>query len=128
MLNVSWNAFLPDGAQRRDGQRVRPRAPQRLAAVGHLVAGERHSGPAQLHGRRRRRAASAVGYFGTADVVGPSNSGGNALAPVYTCDPRLDGAKDVGEKMLDINCIAVPAFGENGDLVPPYNIRHADAA
>ena len=35
----------------------------------------------------------AAGYFGTADVVGPSNSGGNALAPVYTCDPRLDGTK-----------------------------------
>ena len=25
--------------------------------------------------------------------------------------------------MLDLNCISVPAFGENGDLLPPYNIR-----
>ena len=69
----------------------------------------------------------AAAYFGTADVVGPSNTGGNGLAPVYTCDPRLGGTS-VGEKMLDVNCIGVPAFGENGDLVPPYNIRHADPA
>jgi hypothetical protein len=25
--------------------------------------------------------------------------------------------------MFDLNCIAVPEFGQNGDLVPPYNIR-----
>ena len=27
------------------------------------------------------------------------------------------------EKLLDINCIGVPEFGKNGDLIPPYNIR-----
>jgi hypothetical protein len=25
--------------------------------------------------------------------------------------------------MLDVNCIGVPAFGEIGDLVPPYDLR-----
>jgi hypothetical protein len=64
----------------------------------------------------------SVGYFGTADVVGPANANGNALAPKYTCDPTLPGQK-VGEKVLDINCISVPAFGENGQLIPPYNLR-----
>ena len=70
VLNVSWNAFLPDGAKGAHGQRRRPRAPQRLAALGHLVAGERHPDPARAsratpassrrragllrHGRRRR--------------------------------------------------------------------------
>ena len=49
-------------------------------------------------------------------------SAGNGLAPVYTCDPTL-GGKDVGEKILNLDCIKVPAFGENGDLVPPYNLR-----
>ena len=29
----------------------------------------------------------------------------------------------MGEKILDLGCIGVPEFGENGDLVPPYNIR-----
>ena len=46
----------------------------------------------------------------------------NGLAPVYTCDPTLSGTK-VGEKVLDVNCISVPEFGKNGDLVPPYNLR-----
>ena len=47
----------------------------------------------------------AVAYFGTADVVGPSNGGGNALAPVY--DPATARGRGVksGEKILDINCI-----------------------
>ena len=25
--------------------------------------------------------------------------------------------------MFDINCIGFPAFGENGELIPPYNLR-----
>jgi len=29
----------------------------------------------------------------------------------------------VGTKILDINCIKIPAFGENGDLIPKYNLR-----
>jgi hypothetical protein len=120
-LNVSWNAFLPDGAtgamnnpigrgllngwQLSGISSMASGVPLRLS-----FSGDAGSGPV------------AAGYFGTLDVVGPSNTGGNGLSPVYTCDPRLGGT-EVGEKILDINCIAVPAFGENGDLVPPYNIR-----
>ena len=55
VLNVSWNAFLPDGAQGKMNNGVRPRPPQRLAALRHLVDGERHSDAAQLLGRGRRR-------------------------------------------------------------------------
>ena len=29
----------------------------------------------------------------------------------------------MGDKLLNINCIAVPAFGQNGSLIPPFNIR-----
>jgi hypothetical protein len=67
---------------------------------------------------------TSVAYFGTADVVGPSlnANGGNALAPAYTCDP-LTGNTSVGTKVLDLNCISVPDFGTNGDLVPKYNLR-----
>jgi hypothetical protein len=121
ILNVSWNAFLPDGAQGSmdnafgrgllNGWQVSgissmaSGVPVRLSFSGDAASG-----------------AIAASYFGTADVVGPSNAGGNGLAPSYTCDPRLSGT-DVGEKILDVSCISVPAFGTNGDLVPPYNIR-----
>ena len=121
VLNVSWNAFLPDAAK---GGMNNP--------IGRgLLNGWQVSGISSMASgipyRLSFSGAAASGgvsaaYFGTADVVGPSNSGGNGLAPVYTCDPSLSGTK-VGQKVLDINCISVPAFGENGDLVPPYNIR-----
>jgi hypothetical protein len=121
VLNVSWNAFLPDAAR---GTMANP-------VTRGLLNGWQVSGISSLASGIPVRlsfagaAASngiAAAYFGTADVVGPSNGGGNALAPVYTCDPRLNNTA-VGSKILDINCIAVPAFGKNGDLVPPYNIR-----
>jgi carboxypeptidase family protein/TonB-dependent receptor-like protein len=121
VLNVSWNAFLPNGA----------RGAMDNAFGRGLLNGWQISGISSMASgvpvRLSFTGAAAAGnisaaYFGTADVVGPSNSRGNGLAPVYTCDPRLSGT-DVGEKVLDVSCIAVPAFGENGDLVPPYNIR-----
>ena len=120
-LNVSWNAFLPDGAKgSMDNAFGRGLLNGwQLSGITSLASGipitPTFSGAAS-------NAAVATTYFGTADVVGPSNSGGNALSPVYTCDPRMSGAK-VGEKILDISCISVPKLGENGSIVPPYNIR-----
>jgi hypothetical protein len=120
-LNVSWNAFLPDAARG---------AMNNWFGRG-LLNGWQLSGISSVASGVPIRftfagdagsAAIAAAYFGTADVVGPSNSGGNALAPVYTCNP-ITGNGDVGEKMFDLNCISVPEFGQNGDLVPPYNIR-----
>jgi hypothetical protein len=120
-LNVSWNAFLPDGAKGSldNGFGRGLLNGWQLSGISSLASGipirPSFSGAASS-------GAVAVAYFGTADIVGPSNTSGNALVPVFTCDPRLDGSK-VGEKILDINCIKVPDYGTNGDLVPQYNIR-----
>jgi hypothetical protein len=121
VLNVSWNAFLPDGA-RGGMNNVFGRGllnGWQLSGISSLASGIpfRLSFSGDASGR-----GVNVGYFGTADVVGPSNGAGNGLAPVYTCDPRLSGTKP-GEKLLDINCIKVPDFGTNGDLVPPHDLR-----
>jgi hypothetical protein len=121
ILNLSWNAFLPDGARgAMDNAFGRGLLNGwQLSGISSVASGI----PYRLgfSGAAASRPVSTA-YFGTADVVGPSLAGGNGLAPVYTCDPTL-GGKDVGEKILDISCIGVPAFGENGDLVPPFNIR-----
>ena len=121
VLNVSWNAFLPDAAGGGMNNVI-----GRGILNGWQISGitSMASGiPIRLTFTGDAASAGiAAAYFGTADVVGPSNSGGNALAPVYTCDPRLSGGK-VGDKILDVGCIAVPEFGQNGDLVPPYNLR-----
>ena len=108
--------------QGRHGQRDRPGHAEWLAGVGHLVAGQRDPHPPQLHGsggerQRRHRLLRHGGCRRT-----ERNSAGNGLAPVYSCDPRLGGTS-VGEKLFDLNCISVPAFGSNGSLVPPYDLR-----
>jgi hypothetical protein len=121
VLNISWNAILPDGARgKMDNAFGRGLLNGwQLSGISSIASGIPYrlgfSGAAATN-------TIAAAYFGTADVVGPALAGGNGLAPVYTCDPTL-GGKDPGEKILDINCIGVPAFGENGDLVPPYNLR-----
>jgi hypothetical protein len=121
VLNVSWNAFLPDAAKGAMNNTVGRGLLNgwQLSGISSLASGI----PIRLSFAGDAAGAGiATGYFGTADVVGPSNSSGNGLAPVYSCDPRASGSK-VGEKILDLNCIGVPEFGSNGDLVPPYNIR-----
>jgi hypothetical protein len=122
ILNMSWNAFLPDGARGKIDNAVMRGVLNgwQLSGISTLASGvpivPAFSGDAAS-------AAIATSYFGTADVVGPSNAQGNtALAAVYSCDPRL-GNTGVGEKILDVNCIGVPEFGKNGTLIPPYNIR-----
>jgi hypothetical protein len=122
IFNASWNAFLPDGAR---GALDNPVLRQvlngwQVSGITSIASGipitPAFSGDAASK-------AIAASYFGTADVIGPRNSTDyTALAAVYTCDPRT-GATGVGDKILDVNCISVPAFGENGDLVPKYNIR-----
>jgi hypothetical protein len=121
VLNVSWNAFLPDGARGAMNNALGRGLLNgwQLSGISSMASGI----PIRVTFSGDAAASSiAVAYFGTADVVGPSNSGGNALSPVYTCDPRT-GGQNVGENVLDINCIKVPDFGQNGDLTPPYNIR-----
>jgi hypothetical protein len=121
VLNVSWNAFLPDGATgAMDNAFGRGLLNGwQLSGISSMASGIPYR--LSFTGTAGNESVSAA-YFGTADVVGPTNAGGNGLAPVFTCDPRLDGT-GVGEKVLDINCISVPEFGTNGDLVPQYNLR-----
>jgi hypothetical protein len=117
-LTVSWNAVLPDGARG-----VLQHAVLRgllngwqLSGISTVVSGEPiwlgFSGQARSYGIYQA-------YYGTPDIMGPL---GGILSPVYTCDPRRGGSK-VGEKVLDLNCIQVPAFGQEGQPLPPYNIR-----
>ncbi len=117
-LNVSWTAFLPDSKSENAVAKGALNG-WKLSGISSLASGipitPVFSGAASA-------TATAAAYFGTPDVVGPSGTSGNALAPVYTCDPRT-GNTGVGESILNINCIGFPAFGQNGANVPKYNIR-----
>ncbi len=117
-LTVSWNAMLPDGA----------RGPLQHAVLRGLLNGWQLSGISTvvsgepiwlgLSGQARTYGIYQA-YYGTPDIMGPL---GGILSPVYTCDPRLGGTK-VGERVLDLNCIQVPALGQEGQPLPPYNLR-----
>jgi hypothetical protein len=52
---------------------------------------------------------------------GSLNSTG-AIAPVFLGDPRT-GKTGLGEKILDIDKIAIPALGESGPFLQPYHFR-----
>ena len=124
ILNVSFNAFLPDGAK---GKMDNPFGRGllngwQLSGIYTFTSGT----PVRLTlGGAATGAQVAQAYFGTPDTVVVDNGGTNfhtGLAPTYTCDPRLDN-NGVGEKLLDINCIGIPAFGKQGDVLAPYNLR-----
>src|SRR5205085_6951090 len=111
-LNVSWNAFLPDAAK---GAMNNPIG--RGLLNGWQVSGisSMASGiPVFLNFSGDAASAGiAAAFFGTTDVVGPSANGGNqgnGIAPIYTCDPRHSGS-DIGDTLLDINCITIPKYG-----------------
>jgi hypothetical protein len=67
-------------------------------------------------------------WYGTPDHVGyriqNTVSAGSAITPVFTCDPRkgVSGNK-VGDKILNVDCIGIPAFGQSGPFSTPYYIR-----
>ena len=122
-LNVSWNAFLPDGARGAlDNPVFRGLLNGwQLSGISTLASGTPiwlgFSGPAG-------DGDMGKAYYGTPDIVLLTANGSqqSGLAPVYTCDPRTGGT-DVGEFLFDVNCIGFPAFGDVGQVLPPYDLR-----
>src|SRR6185503_12133246 len=68
----------------------------------------------------------ARAWFGTHDHANFDATGGDQgpgdITPVYTCDPRISGSS-VGERILDLSCIGIPAFGQTGPFIAPYDLR-----
>ncbi len=124
IFNLSWNAFLPDAA----------RGPMNNPIGRGIFNGWQLSGISTLasgvplflgFGGQAGGDGVTQAIFGTPDIIGNPGPGGGdrgGLAPIYTCDPRT-GNTGVGEKILDVNCIQIPAYGDNGPLIPSYNLR-----
>jgi hypothetical protein len=122
VFNISWNAFLPDPIN--EGGNAFAKGVLngwQLSGISTVASGTPiwlgFTGPAG-------GGDVSQSYYGTPDIVLLTENGnaGNGLAPVYTCDPRAGGTK-VGEYLFDINCIGFPAFGEVGEVIPPYDLR-----
>ncbi len=122
VFNLSWNALLPD-VIRENGNLFAKGVLNgwQLSGISTVASGTPiwlgFSGPAGS-------GDISQAYYGTPDIVLLTDNGsvGNGLAPVYSCDPNAGGTK-VGERLFDINCIGFPAFGEVGQVIPPYDLR-----
>jgi hypothetical protein len=124
ILNVSWNAFLPDGARG-----AMDNAFGRGLLNGWQVSGiSTYASGTPIYLRLQGPAGdvdTSMAYYGTPDTILVYENGNfqrGGLAPKYTCDPRAGGSS-AGEIYLDFNCITFPAFGEVGDVLPKHNIR-----
>jgi hypothetical protein len=120
IFNASYNVFLPDpiaadgngllrgllnGWQVSGITSYRSGAPFRVAFTGELG----------LYSMARA-------WFGTdAHALGDEGNS-RAITPVFSGDPRLDNT-EVGETILDIDQIGIPALGESGPFQPPYDFR-----
>jgi hypothetical protein len=120
ILNLSYNWQLPDPTSKG-------------GVLGSLVNGWQISGisswssgiPMKLS-FEGALAQGGIGqaWWGTPDRA-PASDFGNAgaITPVFTCDPRHRTGTNVGDKLLDINCIGFPDFGQSGPFVSPYYLR-----
>ena len=118
ILNVSWNAFLPDGAKgKMDNAFGRGLLNGwQLSGISTFASGTPiwlgFSGPAGS----ARRQPGVLRHAGHCPRSPARARNGDGLAPIYTCDPR-DRQQGAGEKLLDINCIGFPAFGPERAIV-----------
>ena len=67
-------------------------------------------------------------WFGSKDFLPYSRDfsqgGTGAITPTFTCDPTIKGGgHNVGDKVLDLSCVGIPALGQSGPFASPYNLR-----
>ncbi len=63
----------------------------------------------------------AVAAFGS-DAFQSAGYAAGAIAPAFSKNPNLDG-KNVGERVLDLGAISIPAFGTTGPTISPFYFR-----
>lgn len=63
----------------------------------------------------------SIAAFGS-DAFSTAGYAAGAIAPIFTKDPNL-GGQNVGEKVLDLGAISIPAFGTTGPTVSPFYFR-----
>ncbi|HZF38122.1 MAG TPA: hypothetical protein VE715_04825, partial [Blastocatellia bacterium] len=63
----------------------------------------------------------ALAAFGS-NAFSTDGYASGAIAPVFSKNPIMDG-KNVGEKVLDLSAISIPAFGSTGPTISPFYLR-----
>jgi carboxypeptidase family protein/TonB-dependent receptor-like protein len=68
----------------------------------------------------------ARAFFGTDayNINGDLNRNAAGITPIFSRNPSLSNNVKLGEKIIDINAIGIPAFGGTGPAVSPFYIRY----
>jgi hypothetical protein len=64
----------------------------------------------------------SVAWYGT-DAFNVQGQSLGAVTPVYLRDPSVKGNSGVGDRLLDINALAIPTFPNSGPSQPPFYLR-----
>jgi Carboxypeptidase regulatory-like domain/TonB-dependent Receptor Plug Domain len=96
-----------------------------LSGVSNYATGQpiRLGFSGDIAGDQAARAWWGTQDYANFDPTGGDNNPGD-ITPVFTCDPSAGaGNTGLGEKILNVSCIGIPAFGQTGELFTPYNLR-----
>jgi hypothetical protein len=123
-LNFSWTWRIGDVVKSDNGFAKALVNGWNLSGISHYTSGE----PIRLgFSGDLSTDAMEMAWYGTRDFLGFSQNfsqgSTGAITPTYSCDPRKGGSAKVGEKILDINCLGIPAFGQSGPFVGPHDVR-----
>jgi hypothetical protein len=120
VFNASYNLLLPDLIP-ADGNGV-----LRGLLNGWQISGitsYRSGAPFRVvFGGDLASEAMARAWYGTDAHLAGDRANSGPIAPGFVGDPRLDNT-EVGERILDIDQIGIPALGESGPLQQPYDFR-----
>jgi len=62
-----------------------------------------------------------IAAFGS-NAFATANYAAGAIAPIFTKNPNLSGT-NVGDRVLDLGAISIPAFGTSGPSISPFYFR-----
>lgn len=65
---------------------------------------------------------AGLAWYGTDAFILQGNNTG-AITPIYLGDPRVSEGKKVRDRIIDINALAIPSFGNSGPFAPPFYLR-----
>jgi hypothetical protein len=121
VVNVSWSWRLPSPVKSGVGKYILN--DWNLSGISTWSTGTpfRPTFSGDLGSAQMQRA-----WFGTSDYGTTTGTVGTpgGITPTYSCNSNL-GAGNVGpgEKIWDVGCIGIPAFGQTGPYYPPDTLR-----
>ncbi|HXY38519.1 MAG TPA: carboxypeptidase regulatory-like domain-containing protein [Vicinamibacteria bacterium] len=121
VFNASWNWMAPD-VIKGEGKSVAKGILNgwQLSGIFNYSSGT----PMYISFNQGDLSGSGIGqaWVGTPDTSNTKTGNAAAVQPEFTCNPNLGGT-GVGQKILNINCVGIPTYPNNGPYEQPYYMR-----